>query len=207
MGADFAVVRLNPDGSLDRTFDVDGIALLDFGGKDEAVRVAAGPGNTVVAVGSTSTGESADHHGFAVGRLRTDGSPDPTFGDNGRVVFSPDGKEQAFAVAVQPDGHIVVGGSLPGKTGDFGLVRLRPDGSLDGTFGRGGQTATDFGGNEWVIAVGVAPDGGLAAAGTTSGGRHSSNIAVAGYHPDGSPDEAFDGDGLVITDVAGRDCP
>jgi uncharacterized delta-60 repeat protein len=206
--ADFALVRLNGDGSLDRSFDGDGIALLDFGGKDEAFGVAAGPGDTVVAVGSTSTGASGDHHGFAVGRLRSDGSPDAAFGGDGRMVFSPSGKEQAYAVAVQPDGHVVVGGSVSGRTSDFGLVRLRPDGSLDDAFGRGGLTTTDFSGDEWASAVAVVTaDGGLVAAGITFAGRHPSNIAVARYHPDGSPHEAFDSDGLVITDLSARDCP
>jgi uncharacterized delta-60 repeat protein len=208
MGADFAVVRLNGDGSLDRSFDGDGVALLDFGGKDEAVAVAAGPGDTVVAVGSTSTGASVDHHGFAVGRLRANGSPDATFGRDGRVVFSPSGKEQAFAVALEPEGRIVVAGSVyDSETANFGLVRFRPDGSVDDTFGADGLAVSDFGGAEAVTAVAVAGNGGVVAAGTTGAGQHPSNIAVARYHPDGSPDEAFDGDGLVITDLAGRDCP
>src|SRR5438874_11425675 len=67
------------------------------------------------------------------------GTPDPTFGTNGRVLttFGGSGVDEATAVAVQPDGKIVAAGSTTAPNGDlnFALVRYNPNGTIDTTFG------------------------------------------------------------------------
>src|SRR4051812_43426309 len=79
----------------------------------------------------------------------TAGALDPTFGAGGvaTTALSP-GWDRAYAVAVQPDGKILVGGEYNGNgsigAGDFAVARYLPDGTLDTTFGTGGRVTTDF---------------------------------------------------------------
>src|SRR5262249_41441344 len=82
-------------------------------------------------------------------RFNPDGSLDPTFDGDGQLVLhvgpEPDSAfvqgDTASAVAVQPDGKILVAGRL--TRGAVVLVRLNADGSLDGTFGQGGLVTQD----------------------------------------------------------------
>src|SRR5262249_3794930 len=94
-----------------------------------------------------------------------------------------------LAVALQPDGKIVVAGSATTASGgiDFALARYNTDGTLDTGFGSGGKVTTDFNGREdRIFAVVVEPNGQIVAAGfaTTAGG--DSLAALALYSPNGS---------------------
>ncbi|TMA81131.1 MAG: hypothetical protein E6J77_17415, partial [Deltaproteobacteria bacterium] len=139
---------------------------------------------------------------IAVARYNTDGSVDLTFGSGGRVLTDFDGDDAAFALAVQPDGKIVVAGtSNGGGTGslDFVLARYDSAGALDPTFGSGGKVLTDLGGNDEVFALLVQPDGRLVAAGV-SDVAGSFDFALARYNPDGTLDATFGAAGQVVTD-------
>src|SRR5262249_42936154 len=72
------------------------------------------------------------------------GDLDPTFGVGGKVLTDFGGDETATAVAVQPDGKIVVVGYT--NYSDFAVARYNVDGSLDSSFGTGGKVVTDFAG-------------------------------------------------------------
>jgi uncharacterized delta-60 repeat protein len=79
---DFALARYNTDGSLDPTFDIDGLVTTDFAGPgspDGALAVALQGDGKIVAAG----GAGSD---FALARYYTDGSLDPTFDADGRVT-------------------------------------------------------------------------------------------------------------------------
>src|SRR5207302_1929448 len=114
------------------------------------------------------------HEDFLVGRLTAQGAIDPSFGGgNGYVLTdfggAPSNNDEAFAMALQPDGKIVVAGDANGPVYDGALARYRSDGSLDSTFGQGGRVITNVGpprsGLEHWNAVAVQPDGKIAAAG------------------------------------------
>src|SRR5687767_14705361 len=79
--------------------------------------------------------------------LAADGSLDPTFGSGGIVTTDfGSGADQGYAVALQPDGKIVVAGmSLGAINTDFALARYNSDGSLDTTFDTDGMVMTDLG--------------------------------------------------------------
>ncbi len=68
------------------------------------------------------------------------GDLDPAFGTNGVVVTTTVNSATAWAVVLQPDGRIVVAGGGY----NFALVRYDTDGTLDGTFGSGGEVETAF---------------------------------------------------------------
>ena len=100
-------------------------------------------------------------------------------------------------------------GQAFGSTGhsDFAVARYHQNGTLDTTFGEDGLVITDFGSaNDYATAVALQADGKIFAAGPTSDPSidfRAGNFALARYHPNGSLDTTFSGDGLVITDFGG----
>src|SRR5262249_28492849 len=140
------VYRLNPDGSLDTTFDGDGALGIDTGGLDIVRAMALQPDGKIVVVGETSLNLDA-----AVYRLNPNGTFDTSF--NGGAVYLDSGhQERANAVAIQPDGKILVAGST-----DIGynavVWRLNPNGTKDATFDADGAVAIDSGGSEVARAL------------------------------------------------------
>lgn len=124
-------------------------------------------------------------------------SLDPSFGNNGKVITHFDGSSIGHALALQPDGKIVVLGS---SAGDIALVRYNRDGTLDDTFGNDGKVTTDFGGkDDSGSAIVLQPDGKIIVTGTagTSPGRH--HFALARYDSDGTLDMIFGTNGKVVT--------
>lgn len=195
----FALARFEPDGSLDAGFGTGGKALIEPTGMGLGAimtDVALAPDGKIVVAGYFSVpGSPLTNRQFLILRLDPDGSPDTGFGAGGRVVldFSGSGSDdRAFSAAVQADGKILVGGdtrSLGGAQG-FALVRLRVDGTLDGTFGAGGKVQTRFGGvtaTEGIRKVLIQPDRKIVAAG------FSSPIgALVRYLNDARPDERLE---------------
>ncbi|MGW1713098.1 calcium-binding protein [Streptomyces sp. NPDC002156] len=182
----FVVARYNADGTLDNTFSDDGRVFADIAGPTEARDVAIDSSGRIVAAGYTG-----GH--MAVLRLTNDGTPDTTFGGDGTVTANPAGPVpqeggDGRALALQPDGKIVVGGQVGSTRFDFALMRFNTDGSVDTSFDGDGIVRTDFGGYESVGALAIQPDGRIVAAGG----------AVARYNTDGSLDTTFSGDGRAF---------
>ena len=203
---DFAVARYNGDGSLDTSFDGDGKTTTPMGVAVTTVAndVVTQPDGKVVIAGYAYNGANDD---FMVARYNVDGSPDTSFSADGKITIdlapqNPFG-ERAMAIAIQPDGKIVVGGHTnpSGNNPDFALVRLLPNGAFDSTFS-GGFVTTSFSSSEYLNDIEIQPDGKIVAAGYTfvSAGT---DIAVARYNADGTPDTSFDVDGKLTTDFAG----
>ena len=115
------VTRLRTDGSPDTTFDGDGTATIDFGSLADVANdaVLQGDGKIVVA-GFTQQSVS----GPAIARLNANGSPDATFGAAGKATVDFGVATFGNAVALQPNGRIVIAGQMTGVE-DFALARLR----------------------------------------------------------------------------------
>jgi uncharacterized delta-60 repeat protein len=166
----FALARYNPDGTLDPTFNGTGKVLTDFGGPgsgEAVVAVAIQSDGKIVAAGNSS-GRSWD---FALARYNPDGTLDPTFNGTGKVLtdFSGSGSyDFAHALAIQPDGKIVVAGeSEPTGQGysDFALARYTSRGRLDRRFGASGKVLTNFLFRASAHALAIQPDGRIVTAG------------------------------------------
>jgi len=195
---DFALARYNRDGTLDETFGSGGTVLTNFGGVEDARAVALRPNGKIVAAGLSDAAGSSD---FALARYHRDGTLDPTFGSGGMVLtdFGSSG-DQAFAVAILPNGGIVAAGlSNAAGSDDFALARYNRDGSLHQAFGSGGLVLTDFGFDDAATAIALQPNGQIVAAGR-SFGMNGSDFALARYNRDGSLDQAFGSGGMVLTD-------
>jgi uncharacterized delta-60 repeat protein len=219
---DWALIRFNTDGSLDTTFDADGIQAFtfgsgSFGGHERAQGVAVQSDGKIVAVGFTDAGTGVNDgtQSFAaIARLNSDGSLDGTFaGDGLQTVDIPNGGlDQLNAVAIQGDGKIVAAGFVDGGRPDFALVRLDTDGSLDTTFDADGIQAftfgsTTFGGEERAEDLVLQADGKIVVAGyaNLSDTGEPFDVALARLSNDGSLDFSFGTDGLVTTDLGGND--
>lgn len=131
---------------------------------------------------------------------------DPTFGSEGRITadFGEGRDDQAFALAIQPDGRLILAGraSLPNLGDDFALARFNPDGSLDASFGSGGKVTTHFGLRDRASAILLQPDGRILASGDIVNSRGSTDFAIIRYNSDGSLDSSFGNQGKVQTDLS-----
>ncbi|MHC5110032.1 MAG: hypothetical protein ACYTHJ_09150 [Planctomycetota bacterium] len=147
------LARYNTSGALDDTFGDDGIVIIPagvIGTSDRLLGVALQPDGYIVACG-LSSGNSI------VLRFEPDGDLDTTFGTDG-VVSIPISlsNESLNDVAVDQLGRIIAGGSarINGSWRQV-LVRLLPDGTVDGSFGVAGVVTADFG-TPWEQAYAVA---------------------------------------------------
>jgi uncharacterized delta-60 repeat protein len=201
----FALVRYNTNGSLDRTFDLDGKVVTDLTTyMDELTGVAIQPDGNIVAAGFVNGGNSSD---FAVARYNPNGSIDRSFGVGGVAqtdfLQSIDGGAE---MVLLPDGKIVVAGTVYDSTGagDFALVRYNPNGTLDATFGSGGKVRTNFSAtsSDILYDMDIAPGGKLVVAGA-SGQPGKWDFAVARYNANGTLDRTFDVDGKFVRDISG----
>ncbi len=201
--ADFAIVRYNADGSLDTSFDGDGIARTNFGDYDVAKSVVLQADGKIVAAGYTRTGivNSPD---FALARYNPNGSLDTSFDTDGKVTTSFGASNGANVVGIQRNGKIVAAGfgnSDGSANRDFALVRYNPNGSLDDSFDTDGKVTTDFFGvSDFANAVAIQRDGKIVAAGSAQNGTRT-DFAAARYIGDPVRTK-FDYDGDGKSDVS-----
>ena len=179
-------------GNVDRSFSSDGRVKVGFGGAYDLVGgrdVLVTSSDKVVMVAALESSAGAV---FGVIRLRENGSPDPSFSDNGRRTTTFTGQDVPRRVIARGNGRILAGGSA----GDaFGLASYRRDGSLDPTFDGDGKVITDVsGGADQILDLRVEPDGKILAAGLAG-----DQFAVVRYLPDGTPDPTFGDGGAVLT--------
>ena len=134
-------------GDLVAGFGLGGKVITDFSGNiDMAGAVAVYPDGRIVVAGASELTNSFFETDIALARYNPDGSLDQTFGNGGLVTTDFNRNENAAAVAIQPDGKIVVAGSTSRSSGrnDFLVVRYNEDGTFDSSFGQDGLVTTDF---------------------------------------------------------------
>ena len=109
--------RFNANGSLDTSFGSGGSVLVDFGGElqSRAESLAQQANGMLVAVGTVRV-SSLDSSDMGLMRLTADGMLDPLFDGDGMIAVDFDGnRDEAHAVAIQPDGAIVAAGVFGGS--------------------------------------------------------------------------------------------
>ena len=207
---DVAIARYTPAGDLEPAFGGDGTVVRALGPGEPAGgarAVAVQPDRKVLVAGVADA--EATGSDFALERLLPDGTPDPAFGTDGLVTTDfAGGPDAAGAVAVQPDGRIVVAGAAHlGSAGftpftdyAFAVARYTADGRLDPTFSGDGMLTTDLGAREGpdlrpgeiITDVAIQEDGSIVVA-----GPDGDRTAVARYLADGQPDLTFGQVGVV----------
>jgi uncharacterized delta-60 repeat protein len=209
-----ALVSLRSDGEPDPDFGADGVLTTDFGtGRRSAVgELALQPDGRLVLSGILGLRKIRP----VVARYTPGGEPDRSFSGDGIAKLGKFGSGASLgAVAIQPDGRIVAGGSTES---DLFVARLLPDGRPDRSFSRDGRLRTGLGGNgDAVTSLALQADGKILAAGyrADSGFRSTYySLAIARYLIGGARHDA-DADGHRdrrdrcpnLSAVAHRGCP
>jgi uncharacterized delta-60 repeat protein len=200
-----ATILTNAATGLDPAFGADGKTVINGGGE------AAGTFSTALATAiDSSNGKiyavgfgrllSVNNTGMSFSRLNADGSPDTTYGANGRrlVAFQDNGTffdGRGNGVIVLADGSAIGVGGV--SDGSAAIVKMTPAGALDQSFGTGGAVFTTFGATGASLnAVVLMTDGNFIAV----GGNSSGNFVVAKFTPNGALDASFGTGGFVTTD-------
>ena len=196
--SDFCMVRLLSDGSLDASFDVDGILIHSLSSLDDGINalIIQGDGR-ILAAGVSDNGIQRE---MAIVRYNEQGEPDVSFdGDGISTVGIGTSDASINAIALQPDGRIVAAGigNFVANV-DFAVVRFNTDGSLDNTFDGDGIVTTAVGAlGDNARAVAIQSDGKILVAGLT--GQSFFNMVLIRYNMDGSLDPGFNEDGIFMT--------
>lgn len=203
-GASHVFYRYTPNGQIDTDFGINGFV-------DEAQITAIIPafGNIFVRDMCIQTDDkilimgliqsSAFYNKHFVLRLMPNGNLDTTFNSTGFGVYDYGfAADLGYAIALQPDGRIIIGGSAGNNAENFGLMRLNTNGTLDTTFGMNGKVVTPMNPNESSVRrIIVLNDGKIMVAGIATDTNY--NLALAKYDPNGSLDTSFGTNGKVIT--------
>ena len=188
-----ALARYAPNGELDTSFGTDGRVTTSIAGATQARgnSVAIKSNGKILLGGYARFGTFATQYdNFVLAQYNTDGSLDTDFGDNGLVIvgfIAETSNDQAYSVAVQDNGKIILAGFVEVGLRDFSMYRFNIDGSIDTTFGTNGKVSTDFGAtNDWATSAVIQSDGDIILAGFKypNGGGHGAAFALARYHGD-----------------------
>ena len=200
--SDFALARYNTNGSLDTGYDTDGRVTTDIGpGNRDVAHAAAVQGDGKVVVAGYT--ESLSGRDVALARYTTAGALDTTFGGGDGIVVTPISgglDDEVHALALQPDGKIVVAGLAEnGSNDDVAVLRYNANGTLDGGFGSGGIVTTGVGSShDNAEAVAIQPDGRILVAGSSLNDDDTTDVLMVRYNGNGSLDGTFDGDGRFL---------
>jgi len=197
-GRGFLVARLTARGTLDRSFGRRGSVTVRLRGASAgaARAVSLFRDGRILVAGTFNVGGVRR---FAAARLLPGGNLDPNFGNHGVAVAGPRGA-QLEAMALQPEGELVLAGSVPnGPRRAVLVMRLLADGSPDPGFGRRGavdSTAVKLAGRARDVLV--LPDGRIALAASVEAGRAArATFLAARLTAAGAFDPSFDGDGVA----------
>jgi uncharacterized delta-60 repeat protein len=195
---DFILMKLTPDGTLDPSFGVDGIAIHAIEAKEDYIHDF-----TFNAEGQIlAAGISYDSIGFkirhVVSRFKTTGEIDTSFGDNGSFIWNwGDTYNATWNIDIAPDGNIITSGkSSPFGTDRFSIYKILADGSaMDSTFGDNGEVLAPFDGTAYGMIL--HSNGNILVTGPTYNVNGASLIILA-YNQDGTPNTNFGQDGVFL---------
>ena len=197
---DFALVRYNPNGTLDATFGSGGIVLTDLNnGSDDRIYAITILGDGKILVGGrTAFGaiSGAGKYRFGLARYNINGTLDTLFGTGGLVTYDfgdTAAAGEVRALAITSRGKILAVGP-GGLNADFAVVRFNADGSLDTRYGTNGVAYADLGSDDQASAAILQADGNLLV-----GGYSSNRFAVARFSSAGALDTQFGVGGKVAT--------
>jgi uncharacterized delta-60 repeat protein len=203
----FTLVRYLPNGTLDPDFGNGGKVLTNVSTVDaRASAVGVQSNGRIVLAGFAKTG---GRYTFALTRYNSLGGLDDAFGTNGVLTLTPGpSTDAAFALAVQSDDKLVVGGysDTQSQGRAFAVVRLLADGSLDPGFGTNGTALllnpNSSGLSSAINALLVHPDGSIIAAGQTYDNTRETPALVR-FTAAGVPDPLFGSGGLSLPNLDG----
>jgi uncharacterized delta-60 repeat protein len=199
------IARFTPTGEPDTSFSDDGLVV------DAPAPTSTATANAIAPAGSGAVVVAGRmDRSFAIARYRDDGSLDPGFGAGGVSRFATPGRPlgSAHAVAVRPDGRVVVAGETTGERGTdsvFAVAQLTASGEPDPGFGGTGILTETFDAVSTATALALLPDGRVYVVGGSTdlwgddeGGGTTRRAAIVRYLENGARDTSFAGDGSVL---------
>ncbi len=196
---DFALARYSSLGTIDPTFDSDGLVVTDFSGNDDyGLSLVQQSDGKLILCGYSEGGATID---IVLARYNTDGSLDNSFDADGkRVIDVGASDEWAYGVTLQSDGKIVIAGVHNNGDNNVLVIRLNSDGTNDTSFDTDGIVITDGGASyEGGYALAMQSDGKIIVAGYSDGGP-TDDFFIARYTASGLLDATFDLEGVLTFD-------
>lgn len=191
-------------GQLDAAFGDRGVVLTGLADEDSAEAIATQRDGKIVLAGTSSTNTfCCSLVDFGVARYNPDGSLDTTFAGDGTVTLDFGGQDGAHAVAIQPDGKVVVAGVTSAWPDGIAIARFEADGTLDTGFGGTGTVKTVAGPCASAFAIAIQRDGRILVTGR--GGPSCDDLIVVRYEEDGSLDPTFGVAGVATVDRGGTE--
>lgn len=192
---DFAVVRINSDGTRDSTFGNNGVVITAIGGSNDSAHSAVYlPGGKLL-VGGSTRGTATSPGAIDFVRYNSDGSLDQTFGEGGILYYLVGGFNSwpfVYYMKLMSDGKILLNGADP--IGGVFLARINADAVFDTTFGTNGYVYTGYAAGQMTLQ----PDGKIVIP-FSSSNNNGDVFAMARFNPDGTLDNAFGVSGIVQT--------
>jgi uncharacterized delta-60 repeat protein len=196
---EFALVRINTDGTLDTTFGNNGVVIAMLGANADSIRKVRlqADGKIVVVGQSYKVGEG---YNFMIVRYNSNGTLDTTFNSTGFVTYNVSGESDDYAgeIVVQPDGKLVIAGN---SGSNIVLMRYHTNGTLDTTFDGDGLLIITTASGGAAGQVIVLPDGKLLVTGYRNDGTKP-NFLLMRLNSDGSLDTSFGTGGSTTTSVS-----
>lgn len=208
---DFFAIRFLTDGTLDTTFSGDGIAIIPIGTANDVCRdILIQSDGKIILSGKSQV--SSGSNAFGLARLNTDGSLDTNFGTVGvlTTIFGTNSGDfsDCLGIGLQSNGKIVATGEFGQSSGPGAMpfARYNTDGSLDNTFGSGGQMlifqdTTFYDG----LGITIQSDDKIIIISEDNPMSQDNDLVVARLDQDGNPDNTFGNNGVVISDLFGAD--
>lgn len=203
--------RLNPNGSIDSSFGLNGTVQYDTSKYDDVLSIKIQKDGKVVTAGQAKSPLYPVANVFTLHRFNANGSIDSTFGTNGDIyIHLGDGNTTANDLVIQDDGKIVAGGFINIYVDNVAhayitLIRFNTDGSLDNGFASNGidtifiNSPYDFG-----VSLALQKDQKILASHfSLNNGKYS--FALLKFQKDGGVDSSFGYNGLVKTSLSGND--
>lgn len=171
-------------GELDETFGVNGIASASVDATNANLTDMAVMTDSRYVLTGTSVANV-----LTVMRFTAGGALDTTFGNGGRATSNIGSGAQVFAVGIQPDNRIVVGGSV-GNNGF--LLRYATNGKHDRSFGNGGLVTFTFNNNRSIVrGLSILSNGQIVVAGEAGAANLTNSVGLARFNSNGSLDRSF----------------
>lgn len=200
-------VQAQAPGTLDITFNNDGIYTIDFGNNDNMNDVKIQPNQQIVCTGVALS--SAYTGTLKVFRLNPNGTLDNGFGVNGVFSFLTGTETYGFESQILDNGKILIAGISMNQSfyADILLIRLNQNGTLDTGFGNNGFTVNGFSSrDDFAYGLAVQADGKILVAGEmTDTINYQSNPTIVRFTEDGFVDTSFGVNGQLLIPAIGGD--
>ncbi len=188
--------RYNSNGSLDQTFNTDGIISSSGTDPVEGCDITTDGSNNILIAGKT--GDGAGFVDLAIWRYLENGNTDSSFSMVNYEGDVTNDSDVANGIVIDDSGKIVVAGyTRPVSDDDILIQRYNDDGSENTSFDDDGTVTIDHGENDWGSAVTLDEENNIVVTGYIYSGAVR-NLGVWRYKNDGTADSTFGTSGAVI---------